>query len=173
MVKFKKIVFRVIYDLVLSKLPSSTDIGGGIWRKLRVWAVKRFIVSCGKDVNIENHALISSKISIGDYSGIGEGARIYGTTVIGKDVMMGRECIIVTQNHSFDRTDIPMREQGAQEEKPVLIGNDVWIGHRVTILPGSKIGDGVIIGAGAVVSGEIPAYTIVGGVPAKVIRKRC
>ena len=86
--------------------------------------------------------------------------------------MMGRECFILTRNHAFDRTDVPMMEQGFQEEKPVFIGNDVWIGHRVTILPGCRIGDGVIIGAGAVVTGEIPPYTIVGGVPAKVIRKR-
>lgn len=146
--------------------------GGSVYQRLRGWAVKNFIVHCGNDVNIEDHAKISSKVSIGNHSGIGIRAMIGGTTFIGDNVMMGRECIIVTQNHAFDRTDIPIREQGFQEEKPEFIGNDVWIGHRVTILPGGRIGDGVIIGAGAVVTGEIPAYTIVGGVPAKVLRKR-
>ena len=65
-----------------------------------------------------------------------------------------------------------MCEQGFQEERPVVIGSDVWIGHRVMILPGSRIEDGAIIGAGAVVSGTIPAYSIAGGVPARVIRER-
>lgn len=171
--RMRKFVNRVLYDGIMSKLPNSMTVGGGIYRRLRGWTVKNFIAHCGNDVNIEDHAKISSKVYIGNHSGIGIRAMIGGTTFIGDNVMMGRECIIVTRNHAFDRTDIPMREQGFQKERPVFIGNDVWIGHRVTILPGSRIGDGVIIGAGAVVSGEIPAYTIVGGVPAKVIRKRC
>lgn len=57
--------------------------------------------------------------------------------------MMGPECIIYTTNHAFDRTDIPMCEQKFSDEKPVIIGNDVWIGGRVIILPGVHIGNGV------------------------------
>lgn len=170
--KIQRMCCRVLYEVLLSKLPSSMAIGGKIYQRMRGWAVKHFIAHCGTNVNVEDHAKISSKVSLGDNSGIGTHARIGGTTFIGDNVMMGRECIILTQNHAFDRTDIPMIAQGFQEEKPVFIGNDVWIGHRVTILPGCRIGDGVIIGAGAVVTGEIPPYTIVGGVPAKVIRKR-
>ena len=86
--------------------------------------------------------------------------------------MMGPECIIYTANHSFKRIDIPMCEQGFDEIKPVKVGNDVWIGGRVTILPGVNIGDGVVIGAGAVVTKDIPKYAIVGGVPAKIIGYR-
>lgn len=168
----QKIFCRVLYELVLSKLPSSMAVGGKIYRSLRGYAVRHFISHCGTNVNIENHAKVSSKVSLGNNSGIGIGAIVDGKVVIGDNVMMGRECIILSRNHAFARTDVPMMEQGFQEEKPVFIGNDVWIGHRVTILPGCRIGDGVIIGAGAVVTGEIPPYTIVGGVPAKVIRKR-
>lgn len=171
--RIRQFVSRVLYDGILSRLPNSMAIcGGSVYQRLRGWAVKNFVAHCGNNVNIEDHVQISSKVSIGDHSGIGIRAIVGGTVYIGDNVMMGRECIILTRNHAFDRTDIPMREQGFQEEKPVFIGNDVWIGHRVTILPGSRIGDGVIIGAGAVVTGEIPAYTIVGGVPAKVLRKR-
>lgn len=63
-------------------------------------------------------------------------------------------------------------EQGFQEEKPVYIGNDVWIGSRVTILPEVKIGNGCVIGAGAIVTKDVPDYAIVGGNPARVIRYR-
>ncbi len=68
--------------------------------------------------------------------------------------------------------DIPMFEQGYETDEPIIIGNDVWIGSRVTILPGVRIGNGSIVGASAVVSKNVPEYCIVGGVPAKVIKKR-
>ena len=86
--------------------------------------------------------------------------------------MMGTDVIIITRNPRFDRTDIPMMEQGFEEERPVYIGNDVWIGDRVLILPGVHIGDGSIIAAGAVVTKDVPPYSIVAGVPARKIRDR-
>ena len=92
--------------------------------------------------------------------------------VIGNNVMMGPEVIIYTSGHKHDRIDIPMMEQGSSEVQPVKIGNDVWIGGRVIILPGVKVGNGAIIGAGAVVTKDVPDYAIVGGNPAKVIRMR-
>ena len=86
--------------------------------------------------------------------------------------MMGSNVTVITHNHAFDRTDIPMMEQGFEEERPVVIGNDVWIGDRVIILPGVHVGDGSILAAGAVVTKDVPPYSIVGGVPAKLIRMR-
>jgi maltose O-acetyltransferase len=127
---------------------------------------------CGRNVNIERKAVFSTKVTLGDNSGIGIRASIPGEVHIGNNVMMGSDCIIYTRNHSFDRTDIPMSIQGFQAEKPVYIEDDVWIGGRVTILPGIKIGKGVIIGAGAVVTKDVPDYAVVGGVPANVIKYR-
>ena len=86
--------------------------------------------------------------------------------------MMGTDVTIITRNHRFDRTDIPMMEQGFEEERPVYIGNDVWIGDRALILPGVHVGDGSIIAAGAVVTKDVPPYSIVAGVPARKIRDR-
>ena len=86
--------------------------------------------------------------------------------------MMGADVTIITRNHEFARTDIPMMEQGFRPEEPVFIGNDVWIGDRVMIMPGVHIGDGCIIGGGTVVTKDIPAYTIAAGVPARVLRTR-
>ncbi len=86
--------------------------------------------------------------------------------------MMGQECAILTTNHRFDRLDIPMNEQGCSEIKPVVIGNDVWIGMHCIILPGVHIGNGAIIGAGSVVTKNVPDFAIVGGNPAKLISFR-
>lgn len=86
--------------------------------------------------------------------------------------MMGEECVILHHNHRFDRLDIPMCQQGFYEAQPVRIGNDVWIGIRVTILPGVTVGNHCIIGAGAVVTKDVPDYAIVGGNPARILRMR-
>ena len=99
-------------------------------------------------------------------------ARVCGECEIGDYVMMGTDVVIITRNHSFEKTDAPMMCQGIEKELPVIIGNDVWIGDRVMILPGVHIGDGSIIAAGAVVTHDVPEYSIVAGVPAKVIKKR-
>jgi maltose O-acetyltransferase len=65
-----------------------------------------------------------------------------------------------------------MDQQGFKPEEPITIGNDVWIGARVTILPGVKVGDGAIIGACSVVTKDVSRYAIIGGNPAQVIKLR-
>lgn len=76
--------------------------------------------------------------------------------------------------YSYVNEDLFEEEKFVDEAKKygVIIGNDVWIGARVTILGGLKIGDGAVVGAGAVVTKDVPPYTIVGGVPAKIIKMR-
>ena len=91
---------------------------------------------------------------------------------IGNNVMCGPEVITYTNSHKFDSVTIPMCEQGYTTSKKIRIGNDVWIGARVIILPGITIGDGSIIGAGSVVTKNVPNYSIVAGNPAKIIRYR-
>lgn len=130
------------------------------------------LADCGAEVNIEKDAIFSQKVTLGDFSGIGINAKIYGECHIGAFVMMGTDVTVITRNHRFDRTDVPMMKQGFEDEKPVYIGDDVWIGDRVIILPGVHIGEDAIIAAGSVVTKDVPRYTVVGGVPAKVIRAR-
>lgn len=139
---------------------------------MRSLFARLFLTKAGKNIDIQKNARFSHTCVVGDNSGIGMEAKLYGKVIIGNDVMMGPQCWIYTQNHEFRYLDRPMRDQGPQEEKPVVIGNDVWIGGRVTILPGVKIGNGAIIGAGAVVSKDVPDYAIVGGNPAHILKYR-
>ena len=168
----KRKIGGLIYYTIAKRMPRSYS-GFKIGQTaLRRFCGKLMLEHCGKKVNIEHNAIFSPKVSLGDYSGIGVNAKIYGRCTIGDYVMMGEDCTIITRNHKFDRTDVPMMEQGFEEEKPVCIGNDVWIGDRVMIMPGVHIGDGCVIGAGSVVTRDIPPYSVAAGVPAKVIRSR-
>lgn len=126
----------------------------------------------GKKVNIEKYALIDDKVTIGEHSGVGEGALLIGKITIGDYVMMGPHVEMWTKNHCFDATSIPMALQGYSDEKPIKIGSDVWIGSRAILLPGVIVGDGAIIGAGSIVTNEVPPYSIVCGVPANIIKYR-
>ena len=169
--KFKVIVGGIGLKL-FNILPANGTIINLGQRSIRAFFARLFLTKCGKNVNIQKNTSFSHRCEIGDNSGIGMGSTLWGKVVIGNDVMMGTECLIYTQNHAFEQKDVVMRLQGPQPEKTVEIGDDVWIGGRVTILPGVKIGTGCIIGAGAVVTKDVPSYAIVGGNPAKIIRFR-
>lgn len=132
----------------------------------------KHVCRLGENVNIERNAFFTPELTVGDNSGIGVNSEIYGPVTIGSDVMMGPEVVIYTHDHEFSRTDIPMRLQGSAPVKPVEIGDDCWIGRRVMIMPGVHIGSGCVIGAGAVVTKDIPGLSVAAGVPARVIKSR-
>ena len=170
--KIKRKIGAMFYYLFAKHLPPSySGIKLGQTR-IRRFCGKLMLKSCGEKVNIEHGALFSPKVSLGNRSGLGVDSKIYGTCFIGDDVMMGENVTIITRNHRFSRTDKPMMDQGFEEERPVYIGNDVWIGDKATILAGVKIGNGCIIGAGSVVTKDVPDYSVVAGVPAKIIKNR-
>lgn len=162
-----------IYYRIASKLPASYNTKSKIPKRLRAWCGKYLLERCGKDVNIEkNVELRWGGIELGDRSGFGEGSIIGGNTIVGKDVMIGRQLITIPRNHRIDDPDIPMIQQGFTKTTKIIIDDDVWIGDRVTILAGVHIHSHSVVGAGAVVTKDVPEYAIVGGVPAKVIRYR-
>lgn len=117
--------------------------------------------------NVGNCIKIGNNVGINHYCFIG----VRGDIEIGDNVIFGPRVNVFSENHNFDRTDIPIKEQGVTKDKTV-IGNDVWIGANASIMSGVKIGDGCIIAAGAVVSKDVEDFSIVGGVPAKLIKKR-
>jgi maltose O-acetyltransferase len=173
----KKIVYYInlfLYYFIARHLPGSDVPYSMGAKKLRRFFCKRLFKKAGYNINIEHGAFFASgkDIEIGDNSGMGINCRVSGPLKIGANVMMGPDVIIYTQGHNFNRTDIPMMEQGNSEKKEVLIGNDVWIGARVIILPGVSVGEGAILAAGSVVTKNVEAFTVVGGNPAKIIKSR-
>jgi len=169
----QKVIGITLYACAAKHLPVSySRIGGKAAKAFRALCGRLILDRCGRDVNIERGSVFSHTVEIGDHSGIGLRSSLQGKVIIGNDVMMGPECMIYARNHAFDRTDVPMRMQGFAPEQPVVIGDDVWIGGRVTILPGVSIGNGAVIGAGAVVTKDVPPYAIVGGNPARILKYR-
>lgn len=110
-------------------------------------------------------------LRIGRDSGIGEYAHLgcSGGVEIGDDVIVGPFLTVHSQEHRFDDPAVPIRLQGT-EERSVVVEDDVWIGARVTLLAGSRIGRGSVVAAGAVVAGAFPAHSLIGGVPARRIK---
>ncbi len=165
--RFLRIVGRILY-VFAKHLPESSKCLG-ISKAVRSFSARLIVNSCGRKINIEKGAVFASNISIGNYSGIGINCRISGKCFIGNNVMMAPGVTIAPPNHIYERTDIPMNEQGMKKNKSVVIEDDVWICTNAIILDGIHIGEGAIVAAGAVVTKDVHPFSIVGGVPARVI----
>lgn len=91
---------------------------------------------------------------------------------IGHSVLIAANCYIGGGRYITDHLDIPMMDQGVYTKGPVVIKDDVWLGAGATVLDGVTVGQGCIVGAGAVVTRDLPEYSIAVGVPAKILRSR-
>ena len=96
---------------------------------------------------------------------------VRGRIVIGDNVIFGPGVKIFSENHNYNRLDVPIKNQGVTKKK-TIIGNDIWIGADVIILPGVNIGDGSVLAAGCIVTKDIPSFSVVAGIPAKIIKGR-
>ena len=174
MKQFVRAICYLLYYGFAVHLPPSYAPLGNLWKSLRYCLCRGLFASCGRCVNVETGATFNSgsKIRIGNRSGIGINCMLNGPVTIGSDVMMGPEVHFYTTDHNFSRTDIPMIEQGFKAERPIEIGDDVWIGARAILLPGVRVGNGALIAAGSVVTKDVPEWAIVAGNPARVIRSR-
>lgn len=135
------------------------------------------VLSLGKRVVLERNVFIkivsnTACCKIGEFTFIGNGTEldISERITIGNNTLIAPGVFITDHNHSLDST-IRIDKQGITSNA-VSIGNDVWVGVHATILAGVKIGDGAVIAAGAVVTNDVDAMTIVAGVPARAIKKR-
>lgn len=172
---FPRILFLFLYYGLARYLPVSyRPYGGKIGKRLRYVCCKHIFSQCGVDVNVERGVEFGAgnQIKIGDYSGLGIDSWIMGSVTIGRNVIMGPEVMIISAKHNYSDPFMAIRLQGTAPERSVIIEDDVWIGARVIILPGRRIGRGAILGAGSVVTKDVPPYAIVGGNPAVVLKYR-
>lgn len=114
-----------------------------------------FYTDCGKNIHIGKHVFVNMGCKFQDQGGI----------FIGDGALIGHNVVLATLNHAKSPKD-----RSTMIPAPIRIGRHVWIGSNATVLPGVTIGDGAIVAAGAVVTKDVPENTIVGGVPATVIR---
>lgn len=167
----------ILYYGLARHLPKSTmPVIGRTAQWLRYQCAKHLFAECKGYVNLED----------GAYFGNGKNFHILGGACLGKNfishcrivtihggLLMGENVLFQGGGHTFANPDVPIGAEGDMPLSPLEIDNDVWIGARAIILPGCKrIGAHSIIGAGAVVTHDVPDYAIVGGNPAKVIKMR-
>jgi acetyltransferase-like isoleucine patch superfamily enzyme len=169
---------------VLVELPAPDHILAG--KDVRIGALTRIYlgeaarltlgndVGLGRDVHIQSE---NGQIRIGEASGINDHARIYGTVSIGRYCAVGPNLLVASNTHVYASPE-PWRLIVEQElahppaQAEVHIGDDVWIGINVVIMPGVTIGRGAVIGANSVVTKDVAPYTVAAGAPARMIRER-
>jgi carbonic anhydrase/acetyltransferase-like protein (isoleucine patch superfamily) len=133
-------------------------------------------IELGEQSSLGLFSLVESRgdlVRIGARTAIGPFCILYGHggLEIGNDCMIASHVVFIPENHRFDRLDVPMREQGGTR-KGICVEDDVWLATQVVVLDGVRIGKGAVVGAGAVVTRDIPPYAIAHGVPARVISYR-
>jgi len=127
----------------------------------------------GRKSVVESYCCINNAVgdvTIGDYTRIGIHCTVIGPVCIGDHVNLAQGITVTALNHNYADSNRKIDEQGIST-KPVVIGDDVWIGANAVILPGVTIGRHVVVAAGAVVTKDVPDYSLVAGVPAKEIKK--
>ncbi|AQR72918.1 acyltransferase [Sphingomonas sp. LM7] len=161
---------RIAYRLYLLTLRGESQTFVKIRRVLlNVMLGKRHIgLNVFPDVFLED----VDGLELGDNVSINRSCNIScsGGITIGDDVSIAHGVSILTTEHGFDDPDVPIKRQPVSRH-PVVIESDVWIGAKATVLAGVRIGKGSIVAAGAVVTKDVPANSIVGGIPARVMKQ--
>ena len=160
------------YVRMLAPLYQHRGRGSKIYWSVRMDTPPYRNFSLGRNSVVESYSCINNAVgdvTIGDSTRIGLHNTIIGPVTIGNHVNLAQGITVTALNHNFEDTEKRIDEQGVNTA-PVTIGDDVWIGANAVILPGVTIGRHCVVAAGAVVTKDVPDHTVVGGVPAKVIR---
>ncbi len=169
---YKKLVLSIYYFLFYN-LPHSRFLSFTSF--LRVWYLSKVVkvMAYDKRSKVEPNVYISNGkgLQIGENCRINENVFIQ-EALIGNNVLIAPNVAILSVSHNHDRIDVPIVNHGNTAPQPPIIEDDVWLARNVIIMPGITIGKGAIVAAGAVVTKDVASYTIVGGVPAKLIKQR-
>lgn len=161
------------YIRLLAPLYQQRGRGSKIYGSVRMDTppYRKFVL--GRRSVVESFCCINNAVGdviIGDNTRIGLHCTVIGPVEIGSNVNLAQGIVVTALNHNFTDCTKRIDEQGVSTAK-VTIGNDVWIGANATILPGVTIGNHSVVAAGAVVTKDVPPYSLVGGVPAKILKK--
>ena len=166
-----QVVTRFAY--IDREFPSSISL----WARLdvipRAQHHERHRLSVGRNTLIEGLCAICTwhgDVILQDRASIGIGSIVMGPVLIGEGSACSQKCFISGQSHNYKDISINFLRQGFETE-PVVIGKNVWIGANSTILPGVTIGDNSVIGAGSTIIEDVPAYSLVAGNPAKILKQ--
>ncbi len=170
MIKYIALIsyYGLAYFLFNSNVP-----GGSLFSIFRVFLMRKFLKRCGKNVIIESRVMFGDgrDVEIGNHVHINENSQIRNVK-IGDYVLIAPEVIILNLGHITESIEEPMIFQGTRFYPQTVIEDDVWIGTRALLMPGVRIEKGSIVAANAVVTKNVPPYSVVGGNPAKLIKKR-
>lgn len=159
------------------------SMGGKVGKNVKFYGGVRIVGNAPGAIKIEDDVRVLrgvtmsttpyGKIHIGKKTHIGESTIVFSDIgiEIGDNVIIGPQNIIIDFDHSFTSFEIPINQQ-AISRKEVTIEEDVWISSHCVIIRGVRIGKGSVVGAGSVVNKDVPPYSVVGGVPIRVIKKR-
>jgi len=162
------------YIRLLAPLYQHRGRGSKIYGSVRMDTPPYRRFSLGHYSVVESYSCINNAVGdvvIGDHTRIGLHNTIIGPVTIGSHVNLAQGITVTALNHNFGDVSLRIDEQGVST-KPVVIGDDVWIGAHAVVLPGVTVGSHSVVAAGAVVASDVPDYAIVAGVPAKILRMR-
>ena len=160
------------YIRMLAPLYQHRGRGSKIYRSVRMDTPPYRTFSLGRQSVVESFSCINNAVGdvvIGDHTRIGIHCTVIGPVTIGSHVNLAQGITATALNHNFEDTGKRIDQQGVSTN-PVVIGDDVWIGANAVVLPGVTIGKHCVVAAGAVVTKDVPDFTVVGGVPAKILK---
>lgn len=161
---------RIAWALVWWGLCWWTLPGVGVFYAWRNLWLRIFGAKIGKGVHVYPHAKIWQPwmLEMGDYACLANGVDCYSAdkVVIGENVVVSQDSFICTASHDISSSTFEL------VTKPIVLSKDSWVGARAIVMPGVKLGEGAVVAAGAVVTKDVEPWTVVGGSPARVIKKR-
>lgn len=165
-----KILPNFIHSLVWSFI---TSFSGGLATLLRYLLFSSRLKRFDKNSYIGAHVILKNihNMEVGENFSLHDFSYVdaQGGVEIGNNVSIAHNCSLITFNHTWDNYDLPIKYNPTLEA-PITIEDDVWVGCGVRIMPGVVLGSRSVIAAGSVVVKDVPANTLVGGIPAKVIK---